>query len=87
MFFVMCRNVHTGILYEHCSDWSVLLEEAYKTKTKVSRKLFVSLVKSDKGFPGEAERFGILTSVSVDVKCKVGTGGNPGCVIFGILKS
>lgn len=63
---------------EHYSDWSVLLEEAYKTETKVSRKLFVGLVKSDKGFPEEAERFGTLTSVSVDVKCKVGTGGNPG---------
>lgn len=47
----------------------------------------MSLVKSDKGFPGEAERFGTLTSVSMDVKCKVGTGGNPGYIIVGILKS
>lgn len=60
---------------ENYSDWSVLLEEAYKTKTKVSRKLFVSLVKTDNGFSGEAEIFGTLTSVSVDGKCKVGPGG------------
>lgn len=38
----------------------------------------MSLVKSDKDVRGEAERVGTITSVSVDVKCKVGTGGNPG---------
>lgn len=38
----------------------------------------MSLVKYDKDVRGEAERVGTITSVSVDVKCKMGTGGNPG---------